>query len=372
MIRECTEAENRVLKECSGDILIAPETYKRKYYYNTFVIILGMVLGAAAGLLLALWLGEMSDHSVETIIIMCVGLVTTLVITIRNLFFNKENGKNNILGDKFRINGGTIICYSDDAGQKAYMIYAEDDRLDTEGKFYCIKYPVKSNLQLHYGDRILLLYCENGAYIPMKVSGRTMNMISNQQPDYFYKTDWNTVECLPHPNGVSMDKTMYQMNEHETKKMIRRTTSYKVNRLLNWIGIPVIPLFILGISDVFRKVNDRLFDASTLFGKIFVIVIWVGGSIWVCGKLIYCVKVHDLKKIKYRKTVLFHSIHMERQKKMNVRCVSVYEYKDGKIKLVSYPFQNAEISLQKMRYGSVLCKYSEASYCMDSDWVFGD
>ena len=57
MKRECTEAENRIIKRCTKDILTCPENYAKRVKSNLLPMCLGAIVGLALGGLIAMMVG---------------------------------------------------------------------------------------------------------------------------------------------------------------------------------------------------------------------------------------------------------------------------------------------------------------------------
>lgn len=136
------------------------------------------------------------------------------------------------------MNGGTIISYVSYSKDNAWITFVEDDLFGAMGGPCSILYPAESYLNnIVPGERIILVYSQNGAYIPMRVTDRTRGMIPMNPPEYFNTTDWVKAEKLSHPSVLNLDKTGYLLNEKEVDTFFKKCNSLKSIQTKNWIGI---------------------------------------------------------------------------------------------------------------------------------------
>lgn len=250
MKRECTEFENRILKECAGDILALPETYAAVYRSN--------------------------------------------------LRFCKKT----LPGNKFRINGGTIINM-DYSKEGTYLIYAEDDLMDSKG---------------------------------------------------------NHAVCIPHPAAIDLDQRSSMMYEYEKEKFMEKFKSFKTIRLKNWIAIVLLSFLILFlfallfIGLVTEDVNTE-FSTAVIFAAVQMLV-WMF-LIYKFAKFVLSGRTRGLDKVRYKKKVMFHSVNGAfDENNIYTKYISVCEYINGIVELVSYPVNSNVILPKKMPYGKMIYKYS--------------
>ncbi len=363
MIRECTEAENKVLKACATDILVEPETYKKRFQNNGVPLAIGAIGGMVLGIMLSFWIFPSGGDrgSVKAILFVSIAAVMGICMLLWNLLIKKVKRKKNIPGERFRINGGTVINYTNVSKDKAYIIFAEDDLTDGMGTPCCIKYPALPGLQLQYGERIAIVYSDSGAYIPLKITGSTRFFVTEREPENFYKTNWNDAVCIPHPDGVDMDRKCCEMSADDVSELVKKAGDVKSNRTLKWLGnillVAMALLLILFVYFTFID-NNAVEDFVSATPIIIVILVYLG-LFCICCKVMYHSRVKRLKKMRYRQKVMFHSVNGSYKDYTYLQQITVYEYKNGVIELVSYPFVNNTFELKEIPYGKVIYKYSK-------------
>lgn len=303
MKRECIELENRMIKECAGDILARPDTYK-----NAIVF------------------------------------------------------KSKIPGDKFQVNGGTIINISY-SKEGTYLIYAEDDLMDSKGNPCRIIYPALHGTNMKPGDRILLVYSDSGSYFPMRLTERTRDFIPEYAPEYFGRVDWSKAVCIPHPAAIDLDLRSSMMYEYEKIKFVEKGNSLKSIRIKNWIGIVLLSfliLFLFALLFIGLVAGDIIVEFSTAIIFAFALVlVWMFLTYKLIKKII-AGRTRGLKKIQYKKKVMFHSMNSAfDENNIHTKYVSVYEYINGVVELVSYPVNSNVFLPKKILYGKIIYKYSQ-------------
>lgn len=304
MLRECSESENRILKECIGDILTDPE-----------------LIGA------------------------------------------KRNGKGGLPGNHFFVNGAIILNHVVYPKEGAELTVAEDDLKDALGRPVCIRYPVPGNLSVTAGQRILVVYSDNGAYIPMRLTVRTGGMIPSAPPAYFYQTDWNHTMKLPHPAALRVDRKSYRMNEKETKDFAKTCNSLTNIRVKNWVGIILMSLLILmlfGILFIALVAEEVITKASVALALGIVLFLVWGLLTFGTAKAILAGLTRGLKRLHYKKKVLFVNSYTNiGYGGVPASYLNVYEYVGGELKMQSYYTHNNVFLPKNIPYGRVINKFSE-------------
>ena len=377
MIRECTEVENRIIKESAADVLAEPATYKKHFWKNALSLVIGLMIGMTAGDMLTVWIypSGADRGSERTIFVFTAAVVCSVFMFFWKLLTNRISHKKIIQGKKFRINGGTVINYTTVSKKKAYIIFTEDDLTDTMGRPFCIKYPAIPGLQIRYGERIAIAYDENDVYIPLRMSSRTSLLVQEREPENFYKTDWNEMLCVPHPEGLKMDRGYFEISSEERSELVKKASAVKANRALKWIGnillAIIILLLVMLVYIVF--INKSLYENLGSAAQILSVMMPVYLLIFcVACKVSYHARVKNIGKIQYKKKVVFHSIEMKNNGSTYMNQILVYEYRNGAIELVSYPFANNAFGIKELPYGKVIYNYLRISDNVKKNMHFFD
>lgn len=373
MRRICTEMENRIIKESAGDILSCPETYTAVYKSNFISMDFWSVAGLGLGIAAALKLSVSAETWIRFITVIFISVVIELFVLICQAFHRKKMRKKRLPGDKFQVNGGTIINLNY-SKVGVHIIFAEDELTDNRGNPCCIMMPASYCMTPEYGERILLVYSDSGAYIPLRVTERTRDFIPEQAPEYFSKVNWSEAVRVPHPAAIDLDQKSAEMYEYEKAEFVKKYNSLKNIGVKNWLGIvllSLLTLFLSGILFICLVSEDIITEFST--AVIFVILI---GIVWMYltyrfAKAIFTGRTRGLKKIKYKKKVMFYSInHALNDNNIRTKYLSVYEYINGRIKLVSYPVNGNAFLPKTISYGRIIYKYSEDAESCAKDLNF--
>lgn len=435
MKRQCTEAENRILKECAGDVLARPETYKAVFKSSFLPVALKAVAALGLGVVAELKLSASIEIWIRLMLLLCLGifmLITTLPILIPEKYhlvltrslapvvfgaiagvsLGKANAaklsvsmetwiclmificaavivglfvliwyinnpkriyQKRLPGDKFWVNGGTIIriVYSK-AG--VYFIFAEDNLMDIKGNPCCIEYPVSGYENIRYGERILLVYSDSGAYIPLRVTERTRDLIPEHAPEYFDKVDWKEAEVFPHPAVINMDYISSRMYEYERAEVVKKCKRFKNIPIRNRIGIVLLSVLILFlfaflyIGLVAEGVITEFSTSVILFS--FMVLGWLFLTFGFAKAILARCK-RETEKIQYKKKVMFHSVNGAYDKgNIYTKYISVYEYINGVVQLVSYPIKSNIFWTKKIPYGKIIYKYSQDKNSCTKDLNF--
>lgn len=361
MKRECTQAENHIIKESGPDVLTRPDTYNSRFNSIIMPTIFGAIVGMGIGALVSLAIPVKNAFAIRFILFIFVTITVELLVLFWEICGRRKKAKKHIPGDRFWVNGGTIINYVN-SKEGAYLIFAEDELRDSMGNPCCIAYPAPYGMNVRYGERIILVYSDTGAYIPLRVTGRTQYFIYDRVPEYFYKVNWNEATCLPHPAVMDTDKESFVMNENEAANVVKKCNSIKSIRIRNWIGIVLssfLILFLSALSFIFLVAGDVITEFSTaVIFVIAVVLIWLFLT-YIIARTILAGKVRRLTKIRYKKKVLFHSVNDVYENNMYMKYVSVYEYVNGVLELVSYPSTGNVFLPKNIPYGKIIYKYSK-------------
>lgn len=371
MIRECTDYENCILKESKADMLTYPEYYAFVDKHHILPYLLGCGAGLGLGALIAYVLPDTYSSWRYFIFAICIAGAISLFDLIGEWIAVRKSRKAPLPGKKFRVNGGVILDYVIRTEGNAHLIIAEDDLRDAEGNPVCIEYPAPRNLSVTAGQRILLAYSDNGAYIPLRLTAQTDNMIPSEPPAYFHTVDWEKATRLPHPAAMNLDKESYLMHEKEVEDFAKACTSLTDIRVKNWVGIIILSLlvlFLLGLLLFALIVKDVITKpfAGALAGAVFLLA-W-GIFTVVMAKRILTGVTRGLKRLQYKKKVMFLSVYREYGfNEVYMSYVRVYEYVDGELLLRNYFISNSVFLPKDIPYGKVIYKLSKASESTEKD-----
>ena len=363
MLRECTDAENRILKESRADVLTHPELYAFANHKGILPLLLGLPAGLGVSSLLAIVLHVKSRLIIYLIFIFC----DAVAIGVAELFWqrhgSKKSRKASLPGKRFRVNGGMILSYEYLGNGRACLTFAEDDLRDGYGNPVCIQYPAPLGLGVSPGQRILLAYSDNGAYIPLAITPRTAGMVPAYPPEYMRQVNWTRVAQLPHPAALGLDIHSFQINEKEAKDFVRGCNSLTEIRVKNWVGIilsSILILLVLGVLFLFLVVAEIVknpFAILVLAGMLF--VVW-GSLAFLFARAALSGAIRGLKRIRYRKRVMF----LETGTSSNFNgvptsCISVLECVEGELRQKNYIIGNNVFLPKDIPYGRLIYKYSK-------------
>lgn len=378
MKRSCTESEERIIRTLVSEVLPDQAVADKNIKY-TAPVILGFLLGFGPGILIAytlrnqiMWVERIGGKTAASFTFtFVVGLSAFLGMNLCTLFWAilraRKSGnitkKHLSASGSFQINGGTVLQFVQDREQGSCWIFAEDDLLDPYGIPYMLRCPVYGQGPIRPGDRIMLIYCSTGDYIPMRIDGHTSRMIPPESSSYFDKIDWNSCICLPHPNAAVIDQTDVRVPQGEAIKLnktLRRSGFLHVIKIAAsglmslFLLIPFAVLFcILILSGAIRS------DTSALIAIIAMIPAWIFLSYKIIKRSFDAEKKQDEIPL-YRKKVLFWERITEITSYDSVESyISVYEFESGMIKTIKYPVlvNNASLLPKNLRRGTVIYKY---------------
>lgn len=381
MKRECTEAENRVIKECAGDILARPENYRMETGDGLLLDILKLVKGSLIGAILSvtvfLGLSALAARNLAlfdmdwTVLLIMIGVIAAaeLLILMLQAYKKRKLRIKRLPGEKFWVNGGTVIQtkYSK-AG--AHLIFAEDDLTDSRKNPCSIIFPISYTIKVEPGERILLVYSDSGVYIPLRATDRTRDMIPAYAPAYFEDVDWSKAESFPHPAVMDLDWRSSALQEDEKAELIKKWNHFKTNFIQNGVAIALLSflvLFLFGILFIFLVADDIIVEFSAAIVVFVLLVIgWILLTL-LFAKLVLSGRARGLDKIQYRKKVMFYSGNGS----YGEDDITVYENINGNVRLVSYPMMKGNVFLPKeISYGEMIYKYSQDAKSCEKDFHF--
>lgn len=364
MLRECTDAENQIIKKCKDDILTYPEQYAFANRKGALPLVIGIAVGLGSGFLLAILLSLKSRFWIAVLFMVCnAAAVGVAEILWEKLGFRKSR-KADLPGSQFKVNGGTILNYigvGPDGG--AYLTIAEDDLRDELGNPLCIRYPVPPGLVVTTGERILLVYSDSGAYLPLRLNKQTEYMIPSEPPAYFQEVDWDKTQKLPHPAVAELDKKSYLMNEKEVADFAKRSNSLTNIQVKNWVGIILLSfliLFVLGLIFIFLVASDLIMDpiAALVTAGVF-LVMWAVLTVLIT-KAALSGAMRGFHKLQYKKKVMFLGTNtVGGYQGAPMSYIFIYEYVDGSLKETEYLIANNVFLPKDIPYGRLIYKYTK-------------
>lgn len=364
MLRECTDTENQIIKKCKDDLLSYSEMYAFANRKGALPLVIGIAVGLGSGFLLAILLSLKSRFWIAVLFMVCnAAAVGVAEILWEKLGFRKSR-KADLPGNQFRVNGGTVLSYigvGPDGG--AYLTIAEDDLRDELGSPVCIRYPVPPGLVVTVGERILLVYSDSGAYLPLRLNKQTENMIPSEPPAYFQEVDWDKTQKLPHPAVSELDKKSYLLNEKEVADFAKHSNSLTNIRVKNWVGIILLSfliLFILGLIFIFLVASDLIMDpiAALVTAGVF-LVVWAVLTVLIT-KAVLSGATRGFKKLQYKKRVMFLGTNtVGGYQGAPMSYIFIYEYVDGSLKETEYLIANNVFLPKNIPYGRLIYKYTK-------------
>lgn len=314
MKRACTEAENKIIKKCGKDLLTRPEFLGGNY-----------------------------------------------------------RKRKKLPGKQFWIAGGTVLEYIPHTEDGPLLVFAEDDFYDADGRHCVMILSAPYLLNIEVGERILLVYNEDGAYMPLRITEVTRGMVSASAPDYIDKVNWKEATILPHPAGVELEERSRLLYEEEAKALVKKCNKLKNIQRRNRVGIFLFSVLILmfeALAFVFLVAGEVIANPNEALLYIAAAIVFCLILTVLFAKLVLSGKLRGLKKIQYKKKVLFCSTDVTFMNGYYERYISVFEVLNGRIQLISYPVINNYFLPKKTPYGKVLYKYSALAKSCARDWNF--
>lgn len=276
--------------------------------------------------------------------------------------------------DKFWVNGGTVLEYKRHYKEGASLIFVEDDLRDKLHRPCCVECAVFSNLDIQPGERIILLYNKDGAYMQMRVTEHTKDMISMEPPEYFKQMNWKTAQKLPHPAVPELDRKSRLMEEAEKKALCKKICTSKRFRKRNWTGVVLSSfcmwffLFLVLMELVYYDIVVKASTANVVIAMM--LLIW-GGFTYLIYKVAFTGRMQKLHKLRYQKKVMFLSVGDSYMIKEDIRdMIYVYEYVHGSIRVRAYPIIENLFLPREVCCGSIIYKYSQEADNKEEEPVY--
>lgn len=362
MLRECTAEENRILKNSQDLELCPPDLYGFADRKGAMPIVLGLFCGILLGALPVLVL------PIEPV---WLGICWLICIPLFMIVFERDwqylgcrrSSRAPLPGEHFSVNGGVVLENTEWGRGEAELLIAEDDLRDEEGRPVRIAYPLLMSAPVVTGQRILLAYCENGAYIPLRLTAETEAMISPEPPAYFQEVNWKDAPKLPHPAVLQLDRSSRQINEKEAKDLAGAYSSRSGTKARNWVGIVllgVLYLMLLGLLFIFLVGEEVIEELSAgIAVGVILLLTWAVLTFFSARGLLRGAD-KSLKKLRYRKKVMFSMTYTDGyMDTTSASYLNVYEYMDGELQQVNYMIQGNVFLPKDIPYGRVIHKYSK-------------
>lgn len=361
MLRECTAEEDRILKNSQEMELCPPDLHGFANRKGAMPIILGCFVGIGLGALLVLVL-PIPPVWLALCWLICIPLFMIAFDRGWQYLGCRRSSRAPLPGEHFSVNGGVVLENTEWGRGEAELLIAEDDLRDEEGRPVRIAYPVLMNASVVTGQRILLAYCDNGAYIPLRLTAENGAMIPPEPPAYLQEVNWQDTPKLPHPAVLQLDRSSRQMNEKETKELARAYSSRTGTKARNWVGVillGVLYLMLLGLLFIFLVGSGIIEEmAIGITVGVLLLLAWVLLTFFSARGLLRGID-KNMEKLRYRKKVMFSMTYTEGyMDAASTSYLNVYEYVDGELRQVNYPIQGNVLLPKDIPYGRVIHKYS--------------
>ena len=363
MLRECTAEENHILKRSQDLELCPPDLRSFADRKGAAPILAGLFFGIGLGTLLVLLLPVLHPAWLGVIWLVCIPLSVIVFDHGWQYLRCRRSGRTPLPGEHFSVNGGVVLENTDWDRGETEIIIAEDDLWDEEGRPVRIAYPALRDTSIVTGQRILLVYCDNGAYIPLRLTAETGAMIAPEPPAYFQEVNWEATPKLPHPGVLEIDRRSRQMNEEEKQALVRACCALTNSRAKNWVGIillGVLYLLLLGLLFIFLVAGEVIEEpsAAILAGTLLALM-WVGLTMF-SARGIHKGMAKSLGKLQYRKKVMFSMTYTDSNlNAASMSYLNIYEYVDGELRQENYPIQGNVFLPKDIPFGRVIHKYTK-------------
>lgn len=361
MLRECTAEENRILKNSRELELCPPDLDGFANRKGAMPVILGCFVGIGLGALLVLAL-PIPPIWLALCWLICIPLLMIAFDRGWQYLGCRRSSNAPLPGEHFSVNGGVVLENTEWDKGEAELLIAEDDLRDEEGRPVRIAYPVLADAPIATGQRIMLAYCDNGAYIPLRLTAENRDMISPEPPAYFQEVNWKDTPKLPHPAVLQLDLSSRQLNEKEAKALAGAYSSRTGIKARNWVGailLGVLYLMLLGLLFIFLVGTEIIEEQSAgIAAGTILLLAWAALTFFSARGLLR--NAHkSLEKLQYRKKVMFSMTYTEGyMDAASTSYLNVYEYVDGELRQVNYPIQGNVFLPKDIPYGRVIHKYS--------------
>ncbi len=350
MIRVCSEFEKEIIKNSKSDVI--SDTIPEKTSKTVISYIIGTGLGFMIAIPVAFAVKSTDKYLIEFIIL----FILSLSIGITHFFIKGKAGsrlgKKSLAGN-ISINGATIIGINP---KQKFIIFVEDDLNDFHGRPYRISVPAKDFTGVNPGDRILVVYVENGPYYIMKLNDQTRMLIPQYSNFHInnisYNNSWYPT-ILPHPNAIFTDVMPRDMTQTEKEEFVNTFYKFKTkNSKEAFLGLFVVMFLICGL------ISLVLFLSNELSKEFLVIIACIFLGLIAFFMLLFLVvkksTLKSLNKINHIRRVIMNNnstvfMGYIPQQNMSVYYNAVNEFP---VFNVSYPMMT-----EKFYYGDILYMY---------------
>lgn len=233
--------------------------------------------------------------------------------------------------------------------------------MDSNNNPYILYYPIYGNKGIQAGDRIMIIYCGSGDYIPVTLNNQTANMITTKIPPYFSSIDVDSCIFLPHPNAIMMDQNACLMESYERNNLREKGSNWRGIRSLHLVAKVLISflIFLLLAMCFVILVGNGMIETvkSACLTVAVMILLWI---LFSYGLIRFLASKFSKRfdQINYKKKVLFYSITTTISYGTPSKEINVFEYENGVIKNNSYSVNQNVFLPKNLRFGVVINKYS--------------
>ncbi len=350
MKRICTEYEKEFIRNNKSDVI--SDTISEKTSKTVIACIIGVVLGFAIAIPIAFAIKSTDTELVEFIILSIITVTVGITHFIIKGKAGSRLGKKSLDGN-ISINGATIIGINT---KQKFIIFVEDDLKDFHGRPYRISVPVKDFTGINPGDRVIVVYVENGPYYIMKLNEQTRMLITAYSNfdlnNISYTNSWYPT-ILPHPNAIFTDAMPRDMSLAEKTEFVNTFYNFKTKNIKGvFVGVSIAMLIICGLLTLVLYLSNELsVESFTIIASIFL------GMIVFFALIILFVKkstIKTLNKINQVRRVIMNNNSTVFMGYIPQQNMSVYYNAVNEFPLfnVSYP-----VITEKFYYGDILYMY---------------
>ncbi len=350
MKKVCSEFEKEIIKNSKSDVI--SDTIPEKTSKTVISYIIGTVLGCLIAIPVAFAVKSTDKYLLDFIIL----FILSVTIGITHFFVKGKAGSR--LGKKsldgnISINGATIIGINP---KQKFIIFVEDDLKDFYGRPYRISVPAKEFTGINPGDRIIVVYVDNGPYYIMKLNDHTRMLIPQYSNfdinNISYNNSWYPT-ILPHPNAIFTDVMPRDMTPSEKTEFVNTFYNYRTKNIKGAFGGVTIAMLILCglITLIIYLSNELSVESFIIIASIFVVFI-----IFFALVILFVKKstVKTLNKIYQVRRVIMNNNSTVFMGYLPQQNMSVYynAVKEFPVFTVSYPQMT-----EKFYYGDILYMY---------------
>lgn len=350
MKRICTDREKEIVKNNKLDII--SDTISEKTSKTVMAYVIGLVFGFLIAVPIAIAIKSTDTNLIEFIIIMILSASIGFTHFLIKGKAGSRLGKKSLDGNIY-INGATIIGINP---EQKFIIFVEDDLKDYHGRPYRISVPAKNFEGISPGDRIIVVYVDNGPYYVMKLNEHTRVLISSYSSFDFNYISYNNCwypTILPHPNAIYTDVMPRDMSQEEKTEFVNTFYNYKTKSIkATFVGVSIVMLILCALIVLVMYLSKELsVEYFIVIASIYI------GFIMFFGLVILFIKnstLNNLNKVNQLRRVIMNSNNIVYIGYLPQQNMSIYYNAIDKFNTfnMSYPQMT-----EKFYYGDVLYMY---------------